>query len=98
MSREIMQQALSAFEAIMFEENIASCQIIAKLARYALREELAKPEQQFYPDWDMLKPYHERIKELETQLAQTEQETTREKELLAGQRELLRAKLKDKNT
>ena len=45
MSREIMQQALSAFEAIMFEKDAESCQIIAKNARYGLREELAKPEQ-----------------------------------------------------
>lgn len=45
MSREIMQQALSAFETIMFEKDTESCQLIAKNARYALREELAKPEQ-----------------------------------------------------
>jgi hypothetical protein len=32
-------------------------------------QELAKPEQEFYPDWNMLKPYYERIKELEAQLA-----------------------------
>ena len=34
---------------------------------------LPKPNQ-FYPDWDTLKPYHERIAELEAQLAQPEQE------------------------
>jgi hypothetical protein len=53
MSREIMQQALSAFEAIMFEKDAESCQIIAKNARYALRQELAKPDNQepFRPDW-----------------------------------------------
>ena len=49
MSREIMQQALSAFEAIMFEKDAESCQLIAKNARYALREELAKPEQEQEP-------------------------------------------------
>jgi len=27
------------------------------------------PKQEFYPDWDMLKPFHERIAELEAQLA-----------------------------
>lgn len=43
--REIMQQALSAFEAIMFEKDTESCQIIAKNARYSLREALAQPEQ-----------------------------------------------------
>lgn len=35
---------------------------------------LAKPEQEFYPDWDMIKPFHERIKELEEQLVKPEQE------------------------
>jgi hypothetical protein len=38
-----------------------------------IKKELAKPNQ-FYPDWDMLKPYHERLKELEEQLAKPEQE------------------------
>jgi hypothetical protein len=38
-----------------------------------INAELAKPEQEFYPDWDMLKPYHERIAELEAQLAKPEQ-------------------------
>lgn len=33
-----------------------------------LEKELAKPKQEFYPDWDMIKPFHERIKELEAQL------------------------------
>jgi len=45
MSREIMQQALNAFEAIMFAKDAESCQLIAKNARYGLREELAKPEE-----------------------------------------------------
>jgi uncharacterized protein YukE len=35
---------------------------------------LPKPASEFYPDWDTLKPYHERIAELEAQLAQPEQE------------------------
>ena len=39
-------QALSAFEAIMFEKDAESCQIIAKNARYSLREALAQPEQE----------------------------------------------------
>ena len=45
MSKAVMKQALSAFEAIMYEKKAESCQIIAKNARYTLREELAKPEQ-----------------------------------------------------
>jgi len=72
MSREIMQQALSAFEEIMFTKNVGSSHIIAKNARYTLREELAKPANEFHPDWDTLKPYHDRIAELEAQLAKPE--------------------------
>jgi len=48
-------------------------------AAYELKAELAK--QEFYPDWDMLKPYHERIKELEAQLAKPEQEKPEWQEL-----------------
>jgi hypothetical protein len=55
------QQARLGAEIVALEEEIAE-----------LKEE--QPEQQFYPDWDMLKPYHERIAELEAQLAKTEQE------------------------
>ena len=40
-----------------------------------IEKELAKPEQEFYPDWNMIQPYHERIAELEAQLAQLEQES-----------------------
>ena len=29
-------------------------------------------KQEFYPDWDMIKPYHDRIAELEAQLAKRE--------------------------
>ena len=46
MSKAVMQQALSAFEEIMFTKNVGSSHIIAKNARYALREELAQPEQE----------------------------------------------------
>ena len=36
-----------------------------------IRKELAKPKaNQFCPDWDMIKPFHERIAELEAQLEQ----------------------------
>ena len=45
--REIMQQALDAFEAIIFENDVDSCYIIARNARYALREELATPDATF---------------------------------------------------
>ena len=45
-NRELMRQALSAFEAILFEKNIEATQIIARNARYSLREALAQPEQE----------------------------------------------------
>ena len=32
-----------------------------------------KPANEFNPDWDMIQPFHERIKELEAQLAKPEQ-------------------------
>jgi hypothetical protein len=44
-------------------------------AAHELKAELAKPEQDFYPDWDMIKPFHERIAELEAQLAKPEMPT-----------------------
>jgi len=62
-------------------ESVGSPHITAKeciaLANWidsilAAPQELAK--QEFYPDWDMIKPFYERIAELEAQLAQPEQE------------------------
>jgi len=47
----------------------------ANLARecfYAEWHPLAKPTNEFHPDWDTLKPYHDRIAELEAQLAKPE--------------------------
>ena len=35
----------------------------------ALEAELAKPANEFSPDWDQIKPYHDRIAELEVELA-----------------------------
>ena len=46
MSRELLQQALDAFESIRRLSSIEDAHIIAKNARYGLREELAKPEQE----------------------------------------------------
>ena len=37
--------------------------------REALEAELSKPVNEFKPDWDTLQPYHDRIAELEAQLA-----------------------------
>lgn len=44
--RKAAEMALNAFETIMFEKNAESCQIIAKNARYSLREALAQTEQE----------------------------------------------------
>jgi hypothetical protein len=46
MNKLIMQQALDAFESIRCLSSIEDAHIIAKNARYGLREELAKPEQE----------------------------------------------------
>jgi hypothetical protein len=54
-------QARLGAEIVALEEEIAE-----------LKEE--QPEQKFYPDWDMLQPYHDRISELEAELDKREQE------------------------
>jgi hypothetical protein len=59
--REAMQKALEKCEWGFMED-----------AANILRQALAQPEQKFYPDWDTLKPYHERIKELEAQFDQAD--------------------------
>jgi hypothetical protein len=69
MSRDIMQQALDAIydlQGYLFDIEKAIA---------AIKQELAKPEQEFYPNWDMIKPFHKRIAELEEQLAKPEQVT-----------------------
>jgi hypothetical protein len=66
MNRELLQQALDALK-LHLTHHEHGC-VYLNPVMYALEKELAKPNE-FYPDWDMLKPYHERIKELEAQLA-----------------------------
>ena len=44
--------------------------------RNALEAELSKPVNEFNPGWDQIKPYHDRIAELETQLTKPEQTQT----------------------
>jgi hypothetical protein len=75
MSRDIMQQALDAL-TLECCDNDGNPVDLKQPAIAALEEELAK--QEFYPDWDMLQPYHERIKELEAELAKPEQELRKE--------------------
>jgi hypothetical protein len=72
---------------------------------YTAPQQLAKPEQQFYPDWDMIKPFHERIAELEEQLAKREWVGLTEDEIWECQKpglsddvyKLIEAKLRIKN-
>ena len=75
-----------------------------------IQKELNKPNQ-FYPDWDMIKPFHDRIAELEIKLAKpwvglTDVECIKlidEIQISSGDYELLIARaiesnLKEKNT
>jgi uncharacterized coiled-coil protein SlyX len=74
MSRELLQQALDALQTNNAWLDYAAPQYVLdrnNQAIAALEQKLAK--QEFYPDWDMLKPFHERIAELEAQLAKPEQ-------------------------
>ena len=59
-NRELLLQALNALKDPLSKANSAIA---------ALEQELAKPQNEFHPDWDTLQPYHERIAELEAQLA-----------------------------
>jgi len=77
MSRELLQLARDAMRALMNGRDFA----VGQTGYYLniirrIEDELNRPQpkQQFYPDWDMLKPYHERIAELEAELAKPEQE------------------------
>lgn len=66
MSKEIMQQSLNALKYHQ-EQTRPIHNTIETIA--ALEAELAKPANEFAPDWDQIKPYHDRIAELEAQLA-----------------------------
>jgi hypothetical protein len=68
MSRILLQRILKVLKVKRLRLDEHLIPIIVE----EIEAELAKPEQEFYPDWDMLKPYHERIAELETQLAKPE--------------------------
>jgi hypothetical protein len=69
MSRALLQQAWVALtQAANNQGNVADYKNVAD----ALEQELAK--QEFYPDWDTLQPFYERIAELEKELAKPAQE------------------------
>jgi hypothetical protein len=61
MNRELLQQALDAFESIRRLSSIEGAHIIAKNARYGLREELAKLEREEYDNLTV--KFGERAKE-----------------------------------
>ena len=76
MNRELIQQ----FDRLKRNERHRNkaetaywCNQYKLFARHLLSELLAKPTNEFHPDWDTLKPYHDRIAELEAQLAKPEQ-------------------------
>jgi hypothetical protein len=76
MSRELLQLARDAMRSLMNGRDFGTGQTgyylnIIRRIEYELNR--PQPEQQFYPDWDMLKPFHERIAELEAELAKHEQ-------------------------
>jgi hypothetical protein len=77
MNREPLEQALWALKdliAVYPETACIETRISAQKVIAALEQKLAKPEpaNAFYPDWDMVKPFHERIAELEAELAKRE--------------------------
>jgi hypothetical protein len=77
LEHDLLQLARDAIRSLMSGRDFA----VGQTGHYLniisrIEDELNRPhpKQEFYPDWDMLKPYHERIKELEEQLAKPEQE------------------------
>lgn len=61
----------SEIDDLMRENGIVVVgEAVYVLVQLVIEKTLAQPEQEFYPDWNMIQPYHERIKELETALAQ----------------------------
>jgi hypothetical protein len=76
LEHDLLQLALGAMRSLMSGRDFA----VGQTGHYLniisrIEAELSRPQiNEFYPDWDMLKPYHERIKELEQQLAKPEQE------------------------
>ncbi len=73
MNRELLQQALDALKnGRNVRQGMGSIKLQISFENEAiakLEQELAKPQNEFHPDWDTLQPYHERIAELEAQLA-----------------------------
>lgn len=70
MALNALEFSLPAIEDFGSKEQLTDCH----RAIMALYKSIAQPEQEFYPDWDMVQPYHDRIAELEAALAQPEQE------------------------
>ena len=69
MNRELLLQCLNKFEKLWDIGIDAEYKVELLPEIRALREELAKPQNEFHPDWDTLQPYHDRIAELEAQIA-----------------------------
>ena len=73
MNRELLQQALDALKnGRNVRQGMGSIKLQISFENEAiakLEQELAKPQNEFNPDWNQIKPYHDRIAELEAQLA-----------------------------
>lgn len=72
--RELLQQALEKYLSKEMPAGTVIGDPVWWSSRIAkvIEAELAKPANEFHPDWDTLKPYHDRIAELEAQLAKPE--------------------------
>ena len=76
LEHNLLQLACDAIRSLMNGREFA----VGQTGHYLniisrIEAELSRPQlNEFYPDWDMIKPYHERIKELEQQLTKPEQE------------------------
>jgi hypothetical protein len=72
LEHDLLQIARDALRSLMSGRDFAVGQTghyLNIISRIEAELNRPQPKQEFYPDWDMLQPYHERIKELEKELA-----------------------------
>ena len=76
LEHELLQLARDAILSLMSGRDFAVGQTghyLNIISRIEAELSRPKPKQEFYPDWETLQPFYERIKELEEQLAKPEQ-------------------------
>jgi len=110
LEQDLLQLARDAIRSLMSGRDFAVGQTghyLNIISRIEAELSRPKPEQEFYPDWDMIKPFHDRIAELEIKLAKPWVGLTQEErdELLNGSTRVpsrlidwVEQKLKEKNT